>query len=52
MGRTPKWIGPDKLVDEAMAILKEFRIDQLVVLDEQRKPMGLLDVQDVLDLRL
>jgi arabinose-5-phosphate isomerase len=52
MGRTPKWIGPDKLVDEAMAILKEFRIDQLPVLDEQRRPMGLLDVQDVLDLRL
>ncbi|QDU82922.1 Arabinose 5-phosphate isomerase KdsD [Planctomycetes bacterium Pla163] len=51
MGTNPKWIGPDRLVDEAMAILKEHRIDQLAVLDDERRPMGLLDVQDVLDLR-
>lgn len=51
MGTQPKWIGPDRLVDEAMAVLKEHRIDQLAVLDDDGRPMGLLDVQDVLDLR-
>ncbi|MEZ5980350.1 MAG: KpsF/GutQ family sugar-phosphate isomerase [Planctomycetota bacterium] len=52
MGANPKWIGPDALVDEAMAILKQYRIDQLAVLDAERKPVGLLDVQDALELRV
>lgn len=52
MGRNPKVIGPDRLVEEAMALLHEFRKDQLPVVDADGRPVGLIDVQEVLDLRL
>jgi arabinose-5-phosphate isomerase len=52
MGRQPKSVGPEQLVDEAMHLLHEHRVDQIAVIDEQRRPVGLLDVQDVLDVRL
>ena len=52
MGRTPKVIGPDKLVEEAQHLLREHRIDQIAVIDEERRPLGLVDVQDLLDVRI
>lgn len=52
MGRDPKAIGPDQLVEEAQRLLREHRIDQVPVIDEDRRPVGLLDVQDLLDIRL
>ncbi len=52
MGREPKYARPDQLVEEAERLLREHRIDQLAVIDEAGKPIGLLDVQDVLHLRL
>jgi arabinose-5-phosphate isomerase len=52
MGRDPKWVAPDQLVDEAQRLLKENRVDQIPVLDEERRPVGLLDVQDLLDIRI
>ena len=52
MGRDPKFVGPDQLVEEAHHILSENRIDQIPVLDDERRPVGLLDVQDLLDIRL
>jgi len=52
MGRDPKWVGPEQLVDEAQRLLKEYRVDQIPVLDEERRPVGLLDVQDLLDIRV
>jgi arabinose-5-phosphate isomerase len=52
MGRDPKWVGPEQLVDEAQRLLKEYRVDQIPVLDEERRPVGLLDVQDLLDIRI
>jgi arabinose-5-phosphate isomerase len=52
MGRNPKAIGPDALVAEAERILREYQIDQIPVLDEERRPIGLLDVQDLLHTRL
>ena len=51
-GRNPKFVGPDVLVEEAQRLLKEHRIDQLPVLDENRRPVGLLDVQDLLAVRI
>jgi arabinose-5-phosphate isomerase len=48
MTRRPKVIGPDRLAAEALRILREFRIDELVVVDAQHRPIGLLDVQDLL----
>lgn len=51
MGKKPKSIGPDALVEEAMHMLREHRIDQIPVLDGERHPLGLIDVQDILDVR-
>ena len=48
MTRNPKRIGPDRLAAEALRILREHRIDELVVVDGRRRPVGLLDVQDLL----
>ncbi len=51
MGRTPKSIGPDALVDEAERILRQHKIDQIAVVDEADTAVGLVDVQDLLDTR-
>ena len=48
MTRSPKTIGPDRLAAEALRILREHKIDELVVVDAKRRPLGLLDVQDLL----
>ena len=48
MTRTPTVIGPDKLVADALRILREKRIDELPVVDAGGKPVGMLDIQDVL----
>ncbi len=52
MGRHPKSIGPEQLVEEAQRLLQENRIDQVPVLDAEGRPIGLLDVQDLLDIRI
>jgi len=52
MGGEPKSIGPDALVEEAQRLLQEFHIDQVPVLDDDGRPIGLLDVQDLLDIRI
>jgi arabinose-5-phosphate isomerase len=48
MTRNPKTIGADRLAAEALRLLREHRIDELVVVDGRRRPVGLLDVQDLL----
>ncbi len=48
MGRHPKTIAPDRLAAEAFRVLREHQIDELVVVDARRRPVGLLDVQDLL----
>jgi arabinose-5-phosphate isomerase len=35
-----------------MHVLREHRIDQIPVLDAERRPLGLIDIQDVLDVRV
>jgi arabinose-5-phosphate isomerase len=52
MTRDPKCVSPDQLVEEAERILREFRVDQIPVIDGERRPVGLLDVQDLLDTHL
>ena len=52
MGKNPKTIGEDRLVEEAQHLLAGHRIDQIPVIDAERRPVGLLDVQDLLDVRL
>ncbi|MFL5312822.1 MAG: SIS domain-containing protein [Myxococcales bacterium] len=52
MGRNPRTIGPDDLAVIAAEILREGQIDQLPVVDPDGRPVGLLDVQDLLSARL
>jgi arabinose-5-phosphate isomerase len=52
MTTRPKSIHRDKLAGEALRILREFKIDQIPVIDEEGKPIGLLDVQDLLTVRI
>ena len=49
MGRTPKTLTQDQLVEEAHRLLRELKIDQAPVLDEDGRAVGLVDVQDLLD---
>ena len=48
MTRRPKTIRADRLAVEALRLLQEHKIDELVVVDSARRPVGLLDVQDLL----
>jgi arabinose-5-phosphate isomerase len=52
MGRHPRTIAPDDWAATAAEILREGQIDQLPVVDEEGRPVGLLDVQDLLAARL
>lgn len=48
MTRDPVTVNPDMLAVEAMRILQEKKIDEVPVTDKNNKPVGLLDVQDLL----
>ena len=48
MTKNPVTISKDRLASEALRILKEKRIDELPVVDICGRPMGMLDVQDLL----
>jgi arabinose-5-phosphate isomerase len=48
MTKAPTTVLPEMLAAEAMRILKEKKIDELPVVDERLRPVGLLDVQDLL----
>ncbi len=48
MTRNPTTITKDQLAVEALRILKEKKIDELPVVDARLRPIGMLDVQDLL----
>jgi arabinose-5-phosphate isomerase len=48
MTKNPLVINKQCLAVEALRILKEKKIDELPVVDENKRPVGLLDVQDLL----
>jgi arabinose-5-phosphate isomerase len=48
MTEHPRTISPDRLAEEGLRILRSNRIDELPVVDENHKPIGVLDVQDLL----
>jgi arabinose-5-phosphate isomerase len=52
MTRNPKRVGADQLASEAMATMRQFRIDELPVVDDDNKPVGLIDVQDLVVLKM
>jgi arabinose-5-phosphate isomerase len=51
MTAAPVSVRPDQLVGEARRLLRERQIDQLPVVDADGRPVGLLDVQDLLAIR-
>ena len=48
MTKSPTAVNPGMLAQEALRILREKKIDELPVVDKKYKPVGLLDVQDLL----
>ncbi len=48
MTRGPKTVAGEQLASEAVKVLKQHRIDELPVVDGAGRPIGLLDVQDLL----
>ncbi len=48
MTKNPVTIGPDRLAVEALRLLQQRKIDEVPVINENGKPIGLLDVQDLL----
>lgn len=52
MTRDPKRIRGDRLASEAMALMHAHRFDEVPVVDENDRPIGLIDVQDLVVLRM
>lgn len=52
MSKNPRTVRPEALVTDAARVLRQARIDQVPVVDESGKPVGLLDVQDLLAARI
>ena len=49
MARSPKVLAPDDLAEDAHRLLRENRIDMAPVVDDHRRPIGLIDVQDLIE---
>jgi len=47
MTRGPRTIGPDKLAAEAVEIMERYKINQLVVVDEDQRLVGALNMHDL-----
>jgi arabinose-5-phosphate isomerase len=52
MTRNPKRVRADALASEAMAMMRPLRIDELPVVDESDRPIGLIDIQDLVLLKM
>ncbi len=52
MTRQPRSLSIDALVSDAVRIVRDRRIDEIPVVDAQGRPVGLLDVQDLIALRV
>jgi arabinose-5-phosphate isomerase len=48
MVTTPKTIPPDRLAAEAMKVMEEFQIGEMPVLDAEGRPVGVLNLKDIL----
>ncbi len=52
MTRSPRTIAPDRLAVEAMRVMGERKFNQLPVVDGERRPIGMVDAQDLLAIGL
>lgn len=48
MSANPRCIGPDALAAEAVQVMEQYNISQMLVVDEQRKLVGALNMHDLL----
>ncbi len=48
MSANPRCIGPDNLAAEAVQMMEQYNISQMLVVDEQRKLVGALNMHDLL----
>ena len=51
MTANPKHVHAGELASEALAVLNKYRIDELPVVDEAHRPVGIIDVQDLVGIR-
>lgn len=49
--RTPLTLSSDALLEEAVDLFKTHKVDNLIVIDDQ-KPVGILDIQDLIKMNL
>ncbi|MEX0876096.1 MAG: KpsF/GutQ family sugar-phosphate isomerase [Phycisphaerales bacterium] len=52
MTRNPKALRSEALTSDAVAMFREYRADELPVVDDAGAPVGLLDVQDLIAMKL
>jgi arabinose-5-phosphate isomerase len=52
MTHNPRRVSADALASHAMAIMRQMRFDELPVVNEADEPVGLIDVQDLVVLRI
>lgn len=52
MTKNPKFVVADQLVGEVLRFLEDYRIDDLVVVDNGGTPLGMIDTQDLTRLQI
>jgi arabinose-5-phosphate isomerase len=52
MTRKPRHLTHTALVRDAVQMVREFRFDEIPVVDAHRRPLGLIDVQDLVSLKV
>lgn len=52
MTRQPQCLRDTQVVRDAVQLIREVRVDEIPVVDAQGKPVGLVDVQDLISLKL
>lgn len=48
MSKNPKYISPDTLAAEALQLMETFKITSLVVLNDDKQPVGVIHMHDIL----
>lgn len=52
MTKAPRSLRSDALVRDAVQMVREYRIDEIPVVDDANHPVGLVDVQDLMSLKV
>jgi len=50
MGKNPKTIPPDTLASTAIQIMETYKITQLICIDNERRPIGMIHLHDLVNL--